>query len=239
MGRPAELGFASRVRRGVHTLRWLIANGFCTPGHLRSAIRFGLARLRWPHVEFDGFCFLGRGVELSVRPGHGRLRIGAWTHIGDRVKIRAHEGNVTIGAKCVLGYDLTLNAYLDVEIGAATIVGDRVYVCDFDHRTDDVTVPIKDQGLVKGPVRIGADCWLGSHVVVVRGTELGPGCVAAAGAVVRGEYPPGSIIAGVPGRVVADREGRYADGADVRAYLDALGREAERRVRALIEGRDG
>lgn len=220
----------------VETLRWMVTHRFYTPTHLRAALRFVWARLRHPVVEFEGFVFLGRGVEFEVRKGYGRLVIGAWTHVGDRVKLRAHEGTIRVGPKCVLGYDLTVNAYLDVEIGAATIIGDHVYICDFDHRTEDIHTPIKDQGLVKSPVRIGEDCWLGSGVTVLRGTDVGHGSVVAAHAVARGDIAPLSVCAGVPARVVADRAGRYADAAEARSYVESLGRQAEEQVRRLRAG---
>ncbi|WP_158548010.1 acyltransferase [Desertihabitans brevis] len=218
------------------TLRWLVRRRWLRPVYLRSWVRYRLARLRHPDVEFEGFVFLGRGVRLEVARGVGRLRIGAWTHLADGVTLRAHEGTVTIGPKCVLGAGLTVNAHLDVSIGEATIIGDRVYVCDFDHDFTDPRVRIKDQGLVRSPVSIGPDCWLGTGVTVVRGTELGQGCVVAAHAVARGVYPPGSVVAGVPGRVVADRAQRWREQADVRAYVDGLGEQALERVRRLVAG---
>lgn len=228
----------TRPTRPRPTLGWLVRHRWFRPVNLRAWWRWRLARLRWPDVEFEGFVFLGRGVRLEVARGSGRLRIGAWTHLGDRVKIRAHRGTVVIGEKCVLGYDLTLNAHLDVRIGDATIIGDRVYLCDFDHDTSDPARPIKDQGLVCAPVRIGADCWLGTGVTVVRGTEIGDGAVLAAHTVARGVYPPRSVVAGVPGRVVADRDTRWAEAAELRAYVDALGAEAAEQVRRLVAGAD-
>lgn len=218
------------------TLRWLIRRRFLTPGHLRTALRYLWVRLRHPDVEFEGYAFIGPGVRFQVRRGYGRLIIGRWAHLGERVKLRAHEGVLRVGEKCVIGYDSTINCYLDIELGASTILGDRVYVCDFDHRTDDLELPIKDQGLIKSPVRIGADCWLGAGVTVVRGADLGDGSVAAAHAVVRGTIPPRSICAGVPARVVADRVERYAQAADERVYVRALGKQAEAEVRKLIAG---
>ena len=116
------------------------------------------------------------------------------------------EGTLRIGDKTVFGRDNTVNCYLDIEIGGACIVADWVYVCDFDHRTEELDVPIKDQGIVKSPVRIGEDVWVATKVVITRGTDIGPRSVVAAGAVVRGEYPELSVIAGVPARVVKRRE---------------------------------
>jgi acetyltransferase-like isoleucine patch superfamily enzyme len=105
----------------------------------------------------------------------------------------------------VFGRDVTVDGYLDIEIGAASIVADRVYVTDFDHRTEDVTVPIKDQGIVKTPVRIGRDVWIGTKVSVLRGTRVGQGSVLGANAVVRGDIPPFSVAVGAPARVVRNR----------------------------------
>nr|WP_269449802.1 hypothetical protein [Auraticoccus cholistanensis] len=92
--------------------------------------------------------------------------------------------------------------------------------------------------MVRSAVRIGPDCWLGTGVTVVRGTDVGAGSVLAAHTVARGRYPAGSVVAGVPGRVVADRAERWRRDAEVRAYVDALGAEAEERVRRLVAGED-
>jgi hypothetical protein len=56
----------------------------------------------------------------------------------------------------------TVNCYLHVEVGDECIFADDVNVGDFDHRTGDPGRPIQAQGIVKSPVRIGADCWTGT-----------------------------------------------------------------------------
>jgi len=110
-----------------------------------------------------------------------------------------------IGDKCVFGRDNTVNCYLDVEFGEGTIVADWVYICDFDHVTDNVHRPIKDQGIVKSPVRIGSDVWVGAKASILRGSTVGHGSVIAAHAVVKQDVPPFSIAGGIPARVLKDR----------------------------------
>jgi acetyltransferase-like isoleucine patch superfamily enzyme len=149
--------------------------------------------------------FLGRDVDLAVRPGHGRIVLGSWVHLGDGTRLRAHEGTLRIGDKVVLGANNTINCLLDIEIGAASLLSDWIYICDFDHVYADLEVPIKDQGVVKSPVRIGPDCWIGVKVTVLRGASVGRGSVLAAHTVVRGVVPAESVVAGVPGRVVKSR----------------------------------
>jgi hypothetical protein len=43
----------------------------------------------------------------------------------------------------------------------------------------------------------------------------------------------------VPARVVADRSERYAEAAEERAYVAALGEQAAAEVRRLLAGGDG
>lgn len=172
--------------------------------YLRHALR---AELTGGHVVLQGIVFTGKRVEFHARRGHGRLLVGPWCWIGNDNKLRAHEGQLTLGAKVVMGRDNVINAYLDIEVGETSILADWIYICDFDHRFERLDVPIKDQGIVKSPVRIGDDVWVGVKATVLRGAQVGDGCVLAAHTVVRGDapIPERSVVAGVPGRVVRDR----------------------------------
>ncbi len=186
-------------------LCWVLRHRAWSRYHLVRYWRYAMLRLRHPEVVTEGLVFLGRRVELYARPGYGRIVLGRWVHLGDGCRLRAHEGTLRLGDKVVLGADNAVNCYLDIEIGASTLVADWVYVCDFDHIAEDLHTPIKDQGIAKSPVRIGPDCWLGTKVSVLRGSVVGRGCVLAAHTVVRGDVPDYSVVAGVPGRVIRAR----------------------------------
>ena len=214
-------------------LRWMLRHRAYTPWYLIRYWRVLMLRLRRPDVVLEGMVFLGRRVTLQTRPGYGRLILGRWVHVGDLTRLRAHEGTLRVGDKVVIGSDSTVNCYLDLEIGAAALISDWVYICDFDHAMADITVPIKDQGIVKTPVRIGPGCWLGVKSSVLRGTVIGADSVLAAHAVARGIYPDLSVIVGVPGRAIRDRAARYADNAAEREALADMARknaEAARRA---------
>ncbi len=210
------------------SLRWVVRNRAWTPWYLVRYWRFFWFRARnWrnPGIVTEGFVFIGRRVELYARAHHGRLVLGRWVHLGDENRVRAHEGTLRLGDKSVLGRDNTINCYLDIDIGAATIIADWVYICDFDHKFDDVTVPIKDQGIVKSPVVIGPDCWVGTKATVLRGSVVGAGSVLAAHTVARGVIPERSVVGGVPGRVLKNRDDIYAAGAEQRAALADIARK--------------
>ncbi|GAA1542989.1 acyltransferase [Kribbella lupini] len=217
-------------------LRWVVRHRAWTPYYLKRYWRFAWFKLRHPQVITEGFVFLGKKLEIVARPGHGRIVLGKWVHLGDETRLRAHEGTLRIGDKVVFARDVTVNCYLDVEIGASTLVADWTYICDFDHKTDDLGLPIKDQGLVKSPVRIGPDCWLATKVTVTRGTDIGRGAVIGANSVARGNIPEYAVAVGIPAVVVRDRVTRYADGAERREYLAGLARENEETAARLRAG---
>lgn len=212
------------------SLRWVVRNRAWTPWYLIRYWRFFWWRLRNRHVVTEGLVFLGRGAELYARKGYGRLVVGRWVHLGAGNKLRCHEGNLRIGDKCVFGKDNVVNAYLDIEFGGSTIVADWVYVCDFDHVFADINLPIKDQGIVKSPVRIGPDCWLGTKVTVLRGVTVGHGSVLAANSVVNRDVPPMSVVGGVPAKVLKSRLDLYTADAARRAALEDIARKTARAV---------
>lgn len=54
-------------------------------------------------------------------------------------------------------------------------------------------------------VRIGNDCFIGSHTIIMAGVTVGNGAVIGAGAVVTKDVEPYSIVAGVPAIKIGER----------------------------------
>jgi acetyltransferase-like isoleucine patch superfamily enzyme len=187
------------------SLRWVLRHRAYTPWYLVRYWRFFLFKIANPHVITRGFVFMDRGVELYARRGYGRLILGRWLHLGVDTALRCHEGTLSLGDKSVLARDVSINCYLDVEIGAAALIADNVYISDFDHKFSDLTTPILSQGIIKSRVRIEPDVWLGTKVTVSRGVVIGEGSVVGANAVVTRDLPPYCVAVGVPARVVKDR----------------------------------
>jgi acetyltransferase-like isoleucine patch superfamily enzyme len=51
-------------------------------------------------------------------------------------------------------------------------------------------------------VRIGDNCFIGAHAIILPGVTIGNGCIVAAASVVARDVPAGSLVAGNPARVV-------------------------------------
>jgi acetyltransferase-like isoleucine patch superfamily enzyme len=216
----------------VASVRWIIRNRAWSRWYLVRYLRLARLRVGKPTVTTTGMVFLGKRLDLYARPWYGRLILGRWVHLGDGNCLRAHEGTFSVGDKSVFGKDNTVNCYLDIELGPATLLADWVYICDFDHVFSDVRVPIKDQGITKRPVRCAGDTWFGTKVTVLSGVTVGWGCVIAANAVVTKDLPDWSVSVGVPARVVRDRmvdweasEQHRADLADIARKTAVAARE--------------
>ncbi|MGI9021059.1 MAG: acyltransferase [Solirubrobacterales bacterium] len=166
------------------------------------------------HAARGGF-FIRHPFEGEVLEGldSGRLEIGrdtllepgCWLTLGPEARIR-------IGSGCFLNRGTMIAALELVEIGDHTMFANGCFIGDADHRYDDATKPITQQGFVpRGPVRIGANCWFGVNSVITGGVEIGDRAVIGANSVVTQSIPGGVIAAGAPAKVI--REIEFAEGS--------------------------
>jgi lipopolysaccharide O-acetyltransferase len=128
--------------------------------------------------------------------------------LGSRVTIRGHariecirfwgySGEIHIGSGTSIQLYFHCGAASRVSIGENVLIAGRVYISDHDHAW-----PEGGEKLIVAPVTIGDNCWLGEGCAILKGVTLGTGCVVGANAVVTRSAPPGSMLVGVPARVV-------------------------------------
>ncbi len=187
-------------------LRFLRANRMLSLRYARLALRWAWLKLRWRgRLETDGLCFIAPGVQFEIGR-HAKVKLGRWCWIGHRTKIRVHEGELTIGAKSVLGQECTLSAYQRISIGRECIVADRSMFIDFDHGVVEAERPIREQGIYKRDVRVGHNVWVGYGACFLRGTTVGDNCVVGTYAVVTRDVPANAVVGGAPARVLRMRD---------------------------------
>ncbi len=108
---------------------------------------------------------------------------------------------VRIGSRCHLWAGPSKGL---IEIGDDVLFGPEVLITAASY-SYNAGSPVTQQAMAEADVKIGNDVWLATRAVILPGTTIGDGCIVAAGAVVRGEFPPMSVIAGSPARVVSER----------------------------------
>ena len=183
---------------------------------------FGLGRL----------VFLGRSVRIR---GRRLLKIGRFATIEDNVMLDAYarrgvivgEGSrigahstirstahlSVVGEGLIMGSNSGLGEYCYLGCAGGIRIGDHVIMGQYvsfhaqEHNFADPERPIREQGVRQQGISIGSDCWVGARATFLDGTEVGSHSVVAAGAVVRGKFPAGAVIGGVPARLLKMRPG--------------------------------
>ena len=187
-------------------LRFAKANHMLTLGYARLIVRWLWLKLRWRgRLRTDGLCFVCPGVKFEI----GRdatVTLGRWSWLGHGCKVRAHEGEVSIGAKSVLGQECTISAFQHVAIGRECIIADRVMMIDFDHGMVEVERPIREQGIYKRNVDIGHNVWIGYGACLLRGVRVGDNAVIGTSSVVTTSVPTNAVVGGIPAKLIRMRE---------------------------------
>jgi acetyltransferase-like isoleucine patch superfamily enzyme len=151
------------------------------------------------------------GAKASVAPdvivSRARgLRLGSRASLeeGVRILLQGPAAMLTVGEFAYVGPGCRFDLTGPMEIGAHALFGPGCFVTDHNHGTAPDR-RIDEQPCEMRAVRVGADAWLGAHVVVLPGVHIEDGAVVAAGAVVTQDVPPYTIVGGVPARAIGHR----------------------------------
>ena len=179
--------------------------------------------------------FLGKGVKLKSRRnlyvskgvtikdfctldalGHLGMKIGRSSTIGEYSFLQVSGSLTDLGLKIHIGSNVGIGEFAHIGGAGGVIIGDNTIIGPYfslhpeNHNFSDCSMLIKQQGVNRKGIVIGANCWIGSKVTVLDGSEVGDGCVIAAGTVVKGVYPNNVIIGGVPSKILRSRFGEQS-----------------------------
>lgn len=110
------------------------------------------------------------------------------------------RGKCRIGPNTVINQNCRLDNRGGIEIGANVSISPEVHILTADH---DLASP--DFSGRERSVCIGDRAFVGSRAIILPGVTLGEGCGVGAGSVVTKAVAPGTIVAGVPARVIGRR----------------------------------
>ncbi len=132
---------------------------------------------------------------------YGKITIGAESSVWPHVVMRSETFEVVIGDRT------NIQDFVMVHVGIATptIVGDD---CSITHHAT-----------IHG-CTIGDRCLVGINATIMDGAVIGENSIVAGHSIVteNSEFPPNSIIAGVPAKVVGTRDNGRANRANAEFY---------------------
>lgn len=120
-------------------------------------------------------------------PFDSTFRTGFGLYLGKNARI-------TVGHNVFFNRGCSINCLENVQIGDNCIFGENVKIYDQNHRFKDKNIIIRNQGYSIAQVKIGADCWICTNVVILKGVTIGEHSVIGAGCIVAKDIPPHSIV---------------------------------------------
>ncbi len=153
---------------------------FLGPGAiaLGESVEFG-----WPTSNsfYSGYCHLEASTPESA------IEIGDGVQINNNAFIKSEGPGIAIGARALLGSEVT------------------IYDSDFHELHPDRRRGGRPR---MGAVELGENVFVGDRVLILKGVSIGANSVVGAGSVVSSSIPENVIAAGNPARVI----GALADG---------------------------
>ncbi|HEY2345033.1 MAG TPA: acyltransferase [Xanthomonadaceae bacterium] len=134
-----------------------------------------------------------RGFNLAFSRGSRGLVVGPGLHCRSWCSIVVDGGRLSIGDNLFMNNRCSLNCQSQIEIGDDCLLGEGVAIYDHDH---DFSKPEKFRlsGFRSAPVKIGNNVWLGSNVIVLKGSTIGDNVVVAANSVIKGDVPADTLV---------------------------------------------
>ena len=112
--------------------------------------------------------------------------------------------NISIGKSIISEY-VYFNGYGGITIGDMVLVGANSMFYSHDHDFSNLSKPIWHQGLIKKPIVVKDDVFIGCNVVILGNVTINKGAIIGAGSVVTKDVPENAIVVGVPAKVIGSR----------------------------------
>ena len=148
-------------------------------------------------------CMISPRAEVELSP---RLRIGRGTEVSSFVKLKASDGDLTIGAHVSIGTGCFLSADAGgVRIGDYCMIGPNTSIIGNDYKYDRIDIPVTRQAKTSKGISIGNDVWIGAGCVITDGVTIGDHCIIAPNSLVTHSLAARTVAMGHPAKKIFER----------------------------------
>lgn len=132
------------------------------------------------------------------------VRLHAWPVYAGVLNAAPGSTLIKIGSSVFINDSSYITAAFGISIGDHCLIGSNVLITDNSHGdiSFDATPRINQPLTSKGKVSVGNNVWICNNVVITSGVNIGKNSIVAANSVVTKSFPPSSLIAGVPARLI-------------------------------------
>lgn len=160
------------------------------------------------NLKLNGFCVLFAFPKSQITLGQGTINssftsnmLGLWQ---PSILVARYGGTIKIGN----GFGIsgsTIYSAASITIGENVLIGANCKIVDNDFHPLEATKRRLSQGgqnILKKPISIGNDCFIGMNSIILKGTTIGNNVIVGAGSVVCGKFPDNCVIAGNPAKII-------------------------------------
>jgi acetyltransferase-like isoleucine patch superfamily enzyme len=172
----------------------------------RPAIGRGVILRRPKNISLGEKVLVDDYATLDVRGPNGKITLGSKVSIGRFSSIVSKDAEIDLSPGVNIGSYCRVATQSKVSIGESTLLAAYCYVGPGNHQHSDLNMPLISQDMeIKGGVKIGARCWLGTRVTVLDGVTIGDDVIIGAHSVVLSDIPSGAVAVGSPAKVIKMR----------------------------------
>jgi acetyltransferase-like isoleucine patch superfamily enzyme len=146
-------------------------------------------------IVFQAPYFIGKGLTVNSDLTRTVIRVGGGLRVRNYFNITiGKNGALLIGADCFFNNNCSINCLGKIEIGNDNQFGEGVLIYDHNHKYQDQTQLVSDQGYNIGEITIGNNCWIGSNVIILKDVTIGDNVVIGAGCIIHKSIPSDSVV---------------------------------------------
>lgn len=136
-----------------------------------------------------------------------KISFGRGTTIAPFVVMQTWRGKIAFGRDCTVGsFSHITTGDADVVVGDYVRMGSNITIMGGGRNFKEKDALIINQGSYHRAVSIENDVLIGAGVIILPGCNIEKGAVIGAASLVNSDVPAYSIVAGVPAKVIGERE---------------------------------
>jgi acetyltransferase-like isoleucine patch superfamily enzyme len=133
----------------------------------------------------------------NLPAGNFSIKFGPYVHIKKHCHILLFDGaELTIDTNVFINNYCSINCLEKIHIGENTMFGEGVKIYDHNHAHSYINgkLTIEKANFNTAPIIIGANCWIGSNVTILKGVTIGDNAIIGANNLIYQSIPANTIV---------------------------------------------
>lgn len=189
-----------------YALRSLLYPGLFKNCGARPAIGRGVSVRRPAQISLGKKVLIDDYAVLDARGDTASIQLSDYVSLGRFSTITAKQAQIELAPGVNVGSYCRIATQSKVQIGESVLIAAYCYIGPGNHQQGGQDTPLISREMeIKGGVTIGAHAWIGAHSTILDGVAIGESAIVGAHSLVRENVPAGCVVAGVPARIIKER----------------------------------